>query len=75
MNALMDALANVQINGAKIYYTTDGTEPSTDGTSYGSPVKLTISSTTTVKAIAVINGEQSAKKEGTFTKVKYSGSL
>lgn len=60
---------------AKIYYTTDGTEPSTDGTSYDSPVKFTISSTTIVKAIAVINGEQSAKREGTFTKVNYSGSL
>lgn len=60
---------------AKIYYTTDGTEPSTDGTSYDSPVKFTITSTTTVKAIAVINGVKSEKKEGTFTKVKYSGSL
>lgn len=53
---------------AKIYYTTDGTEPSTDGTSYDSPVKFTISSTTTVKAIAVINGVQSEKKEGVFKK-------
>lgn len=53
---------------AKIYYTTDGTEPSTDGTSYDSPVKFTITSTTTVKAIAVINGVKSEKKEGTFTK-------
>lgn len=60
---------------AKIYYTTDGTEPSTDGTSYDSPVKFTINSTTTVKAIAVINGVKSEKKEGTFTKVNYSGSL
>lgn len=60
---------------AKIYYTTDGTEPSTDGTSYDSPVKFTISQTTTVKAIAVINGVASEKKEGTFTKVNYSGSL
>lgn len=60
---------------AKIYYTTDGTEPSIDGTSYDSPVKFTISSTTTVKAIAVINGEQSEKQEGTFTKVNYAGSL
>lgn len=62
-------------SGAKIYYTTDGTEPSTAGKSYGSPVKLTISSTTTVKAIAVIEGVQSEKQEGIFTKVKYSGSL
>lgn len=60
---------------AKIYYTTDGTEPSTDGTSYDSPVKFTITSTTTVNAIAVINGVKSEKNEGTFTKVKYSGSL
>lgn len=62
-------------SNAKIYYTTDGTEPSTDGTSYDSPVKFTITSTTTVNAIAVINGVKSEKKEGTFTKVNYSGSL
>lgn len=60
---------------AKIYYTTDGTEPSTDGTSYDSPVKFTITSTTTVKAIAVINGVKSEIQPGTFTKVNYSGSL
>ena len=55
-------------SGAKIYYTTDGTEPSTAGTSYNSPVKFTITSTTTVKAIAVINGVQSEKQEGVFKK-------
>lgn len=53
---------------AKIYYTTDGTEPSTDGTSYDSPVKFTITSTTTVKAIAVINGVKSEPKDGVFKK-------
>lgn len=71
----LDVTITATPSGAKIYYTTDGTEPSTDGTSYDSPVKFTISSTTTVKAIAVINGVQSEKQEGTFTKVKYSGSL
>lgn len=63
---------------AKIYYTTDGTEPSIDGTSYDSPVKFTISENTTLKAIAILNGVSSEVATATYTKngqTTYSGNL
>ena len=55
-------------DGATIYYTTDGSEPSTDnGTKYESP--FTITETTIVKAIAVKEGESSDIVEATYTKI------
>jgi hypothetical protein len=53
--------------GAKIYYTTDGTVPTTGSTLYSGPFKLT--STATVKAIAVkANFVNSEVLSATFTK-------
>lgn len=51
--------------GAKVYYTTDGSDPKS-GTEYTAPFTLT--STTTVKAIAKINEDYSQVAEKTFTK-------
>ena len=54
--------------GAKIYYTTDGENPTEESDVYESA--LTITETTTVKAIAVIEGHNnSAVAEATYTAV------
>ena len=53
-------------NDAKIYYTLDGTIPSASSTLYSSPIS--ISASTTVKAIAITNGKSSFVDEGSFTK-------
>lgn len=53
--------------GAKIYYTTDGVEPTNNSLEYTAP--LTITETTTVKAIAEKNGVSSSVASKTFTAV------
>jgi len=58
--------------GAIIYYTVDGTDPSTSSTKYEK--SFTISATTTVKAIAVKEGmKNSAVATATFTKSSGGG--
>ena len=56
---------NCTTAGATIYYTLDGSTPSTESSVYSSP--LTISETTTIKAYAVKNGEHSALATAIFT--------
>lgn len=51
-------------SGSTIYYTTDGTTPTTSSTVYSEA--LTISSTTTVKALAVKGEKQSAVAEAAY---------
>lgn len=48
-----------------IYYTTDGSTPSASSTKYSGA--FTVTGTTTVKAIAVLNGKSSAVMEATYT--------
>ncbi len=52
-------------SGAVIYYTTDGTDPTAQSTRYTGPI--TLSTTTTLKAIAVKNGESSEVVSATYT--------
>lgn len=60
--------------GAKIYYTLDGTEPSATSTEYlGSAIKL--NATTTVKAIAIKGEDKSSIAEKEFTKAPEFASI
>ncbi|MBO7068599.1 MAG: chitobiase/beta-hexosaminidase C-terminal domain-containing protein [Bacteroidaceae bacterium] len=52
--------------GAEIRYTTDGSTPTASSTLYASPITLT--DTTTVKAIAIKNGVSSSVTERVYTK-------
>ena len=61
-------------NGCEIWYTTDGTDPSaSNGTLYED--EITISATTTVKAIAIKDNESSEIASATYEKVLLSAGL
>lgn len=60
-----DVVLNAQ-NGASIFYTLNGTTPTTSSTEYREPIRIT--ETTTVKAIAVMNGISSNVSTRIFTK-------
>lgn len=68
VSASQEVMITCATDGAKIYYTTDGTTPSSSSTEY--TAAFNISSTTTVKAVA-INGvnDDSEITSATITKV------
>ena len=54
--------------GASIYYTTDGTTPTTSSTLFSASTPIAVASTTTIEAIAVASGYMnSAVASGTYT--------
>jgi hypothetical protein len=59
-------------SGATIHYTTNGSNPTASSTQYTEA--LTLSDTTTIKAIAVSGGQSSAVTTKTFTKGSGGGS-
>lgn len=69
-------ISTIGIENAMVYYTTDGSEPTTASTAEPSPVTLNIKQTTTVKAYAVHDKDRTETKTATFTyKAPQSGPL
>jgi hypothetical protein len=58
--------------GARVYYTTDGSTPTSESTLYTEP--FTLSDTATVTAIAIKDGISSSVASRTFTKSSGGGS-
>ncbi len=66
INTATSVTIHSDTDGAVIYYTTNGTTPSaTNGTLYSSAI--TVAATTTIKAIAIKDGDSSAVTTVTFT--------
>lgn len=61
-----DITMSATIEGTKIYYTTDGTEPSASSILYEGAFKVTQSGTT-VKAVAIAEGYDNVTAEATYT--------
>jgi N-acetylneuraminic acid mutarotase len=53
-------IINDSTPNATIYYTIDGSTPTVSSTPFGGPVTITVSSSETIKAIAIANGDSSS---------------
>lgn len=61
-----DVTLTASVADSKIYYTTDGTEPTTSSDLYTSAISVTKSGTT-IKALAVADGKDNVTAEATYT--------
>ena len=69
-NISVEVTITCETDGATIYYTIDGNDPSAESTLYEGP--FTLNTTTTVKAIAIMEGmDNSEIAEATFTRAQY----
>ena len=66
LKAPIEVSLKASIDGSKIYYTTDNTDPTTESNLYSAPFEVTKSGTT-VKALAVAEGAENATAEATYT--------
>lgn len=61
----VDVTLSTETEGATIYYTLDGSDPDDGSTEYTDPI--TISETTTVRAVAELDGEYSSISSATYS--------
>ena len=66
LKAPIEVSLKASIDGSKIYYTTDNTDPTTESNLYSTTFEVTKSGTT-VKALAVADGADDVKAEATYT--------
>ena len=65
----LDVTVSCVTTGAAIHYTLDGTDPTADSAQYTTAAAITLTDTTTVKAIAIIGGFPGSEvAEATYTK-------
>ena len=71
-DASFDSTLTIKITGieegAAVYYTDDGTTPTSSSTAYNAESGITLSATKTIKAIQILNGQSSEVASGTYTK-------
>lgn len=68
----MSACSNPSIGTPAIYYTLDGTEPTTGSTRYEEPFFVDVLGDVTVKALAVLDGCFDGEATFSFTRLPYS---
>lgn len=66
-NIDVDVTISTSTDGATIYYTTDGSDPKTSSTRQEYTSEIIVSETTTFKAYAVKDGDESEVVEATYT--------
>lgn len=72
-NGTQSVTLSTETEGATIYYTTDGTEPTAESTEYTGAIS--VSATTTIKAVTVKDETLSVVESATYVIVAHDGTL